>query len=237
MLPCVAIPLCPLISADTHISLAKEDRQLYTLEPITAVKETPPASNVHAPLPATRVSGPVRTQRKSTQARMQTGPLPAVTNTRISGRTSNNIPKTNETPADTTPVSPIEAEPTDLTKPTQPGGPTPVSHPNLLDSASPVTDDMSVDEEVLPVTTTASSPPCDSIIQVRIIPTLGTSALVQSSPPALLLVDKDERPHWLLRSVHEFLQYAPCYLCLNKVVDLFFAQEAQLGYPAKVSKF
>jgi hypothetical protein len=50
------------------------------------------------------------------------------------------------------------------------------------------------------------------------------------------LVDKDERPDWLLISVREFLRHGPYYACLGKVVDLFLAQEARLGYPAKVSK-
>ena len=211
------------------------------------------------PLPTARASGPVRTQRKSTQARVQIGPLPAAQKARISGRISSNVSRTNETPADTHPTLPIETEPTDPTEPAQrekpafvglpsddqpPASQPPdisgsVSHtsgPPNLDPTPPATDDMSVDEDISPVTPTASSPPCDCTTRVESFPALGTSALVQTSPPALLLVDEEERPGWLLRSVREFLKYGPYYLCLDKVVDLFLTQEARLGYPAKVSK-
>ena len=170
------------------------------------------------------------------------------------------MPGTNKKPADSPPVPPIEAEPTDPTEPAQPDEPTFVIHssdnqpptsqpledtpgsvshtsgPPNLDLRPPAIGDISVDEEVFPVITTASGPPCDCVMQVRIVPALGTSALVQTSLPTLLLVDEDERPSWLLRSIREFLKYAPYYLCLNEVVDLFLTQEAQLGYPAKVSK-
>ena len=93
------------------------------------------------------------------------------------------------------------------------------------------------DEEVLPATTTTPHTLCDSTIQVKSIPTLGVSALVQTSPPTLLFIDEDERPGWLLTAVREFFDNGPYYLCLNKVVDLFLNQEARLGYPAKVSNF
>jgi hypothetical protein len=102
---------------------------------------------------------------------------------------------------------------------------------------------MSVDDEVLSTTATVAPAAaaitdveCDSVIPLRIIPSLGGSALVQTLPPTLLDADKDERPRWLLKSIREFLQHGPYYLCLDKVVDLFLAQEARLGYPAKVSK-
>jgi hypothetical protein len=96
---------------------------------------------------------------------------------------------------------------------------------------------MLVDEEVLPaIATTSSTPPCDSAIQVTVVPPLGVSALVKTSLPALLFVDTDERPKWLLASIYDHLQYVPYYSCLNKVVDLFLTQEARLGYPTKASK-
>ena len=79
--------------------------------------------------------------------------------------------------------------------------------------------------------------PYDSVIQVNTFPALGTTALVETSQPALLFLDEDERPHWLLMSIKEFLRHVPYYMCLGRVVDLFLAQEARLGYPAKVSKF
>ena len=94
---------------------------------------------------------------------------------------------------------------------------------------------MIIDEEAPPSTTTSDAP-YDSVIQVAIIPTLGTLALVKTSQPDLLFVDKDERPDWLIMLVDEFLWYVPYYMCLSKVVDLFLTQEGQLGYPVKVSK-
>ena len=117
------------------------------------------------------------------------------------------------------------------------------AHSNL-DSAPSATDEMLV-SEVLPTTatttisTTTSSAPCGTVTQLEAVPTLGTGtfALVQTSEPTLLSVDMDIRPRWLLKSIKDCLRYTPYYLCLNKVVDLFLAQEARLGYPIKVSNF
>jgi len=91
------------------------------------------------------------------------------------------------------------------------------------------------EEEDPPATPAAPGTPFDSVIQVEV--TLGVPTLIQTPPPTLLFVDKDERPDWLIRSTTQFLQHAPYYMCLSKVVDLFFAQEASLGYPNKVSEF
>ena len=105
--------------------------------------------------------------------------------------------------------------------------------PELLGSAPSAPSDMSVDE-VSPAVTTVSSTLCDSMIQVRSNPAPALPSLIQTAPPNLLYADQDERPSWLLTSVQDFLQYGPYYSCLSKVVDLFLAQEARLGYPAKV---
>lgn len=169
---------------------------------------------------------------------MQTGPLPAKKD-RISRNAPAKTPKPNKTlaighpPDNQTPTSRLPEDISDS-----------VSHtlvsPNP-DSVSPVTNDTSVDDmivdevgEVLPTTTTTPSALCDSMIQIKFIPKLGISALTQTPPPALLFVDQDKRPDWLLIAVREFLQNGPYYLCLNKVVDLFLTQEARLGYPSKV---
>jgi hypothetical protein len=96
------------------------------------------------------------------------------------------------------------------------------------------TDDvMIVDEEEDPPAAPAA--PFDFTIQVQLNPILGVPALVQTLPPTLLFRDHDERPDWLIRSTNELLHPTPYYMCLNKVMDLFFAQEARLGYPDKVS--
>jgi hypothetical protein len=94
------------------------------------------------------------------------------------------------------------------------------------------TGEVIVDEEVPP---TVPGAPSDLVIQVEVVPALGTLALVQTSPPTLLFADQDERPDWLIESARKHLQYMPYYMCLSDVVDLFFTQEARLGYPNKVS--
>ena len=95
------------------------------------------------------------------------------------------------------------------------------------------------DEEVLPATTTttASCTLCGSVIKVQIVCAPGTSILIQTSSPALLSIDEDERPRWLLMSIKNLLRHGPYYMCLGRVVDLFLTQEARLGYLATVSKF
>ena len=95
------------------------------------------------------------------------------------------------------------------------------------------TGEIIVDEEVPPAVSGASS---NSAIQVEVVPALGIPALVQTPLPTLLFVDQDERPDWFIKSTNQHLQYTPYYLCLSKVVDLFFTQEARLGYPDKVRK-
>ena len=93
------------------------------------------------------------------------------------------------------------------------------------------TGEMIVDEEHPSTAPTITCTPFDTI-QVQTL--LDIPTLVQTAPPTLLFEDKDERPDWLVWSTNEFLQHVPYYMCLGKVVDLFFAQEARLGYPEKV---
>ena len=94
------------------------------------------------------------------------------------------------------------------------------------------TGEMIVDEELPSTAPTIASTLFDTTIQVQTI--LNVPTLVQAAPPTLLFEDKDERPDWLVWSTNEFLQHVPYYMCLGKVVDLFFTQEARLGYPEKV---
>ena len=91
----------------------------------------------------------------------------------------------------------------------------------------------------LPATTTTatSCALCGSVIEVQIVRAPGSFFLIETSPPALLSIDEDERPNWLLMSIKDLLKYGPYYMCLGRVVDLFLAQEARLGYLAKVSEF
>ena len=97
-----------------------------------------------------------------------------------------------------------------------------------------LTGEMIIDEEEVPfVPPTAPSILLDSVIQVEVV--MGFKVLVQTSRPTLLFIDQDECPDWLIRSTNEFLLHVPYYMCLSEVVDLFFHQEARLGYPSKVS--
>jgi hypothetical protein len=110
----------------------------------------------------------------------------------------------------------------------------------LLDEEMIIDAEMVIDEEEVPPVPPAAlavpAAPFDFTIQVQINPILGVLSLVPTPPPTLLFEDNDERPEWLIRSTNGFLQYTPYYMCLNKVVDLFFAQEARLGYPDKASE-
>lgn len=90
------------------------------------------------------------------------------------------------------------------------------------------------DEELPPIAPIAPGAALNSAIQVKVV--LGTAILAETLLPTLLFMDQDICPDWLIRSTKEFLQYVPYYMCLDKVVDLFFAQEANLSYPAKVSE-
>lgn len=181
---------------------------------------------------------------------MRTGPMSAALKSRVLGNTSSKTARRNNTPSnkDTAPATGAEStEPAESTSSTTSTEPTEPSEPlddfsdddsSTLVPSSPdltplATDDMSVDEGVL--STTTSNVECSSAIQLRVIPALGVTTLVQTSLPALFNIDMDERPQWLLTAIHEFLQHGPYYLCLGKVVDLFLTQEARLGYPAKVS--
>lgn len=185
---------------------------------------------------------------------MQTGPLPAA---RVLSLTLNK--KANGAPVNTPSTPLTEAEFPEPIKPTQPaqsalisrstGDQSPPSQlpkdnsgsasdtlapPDSLNIAPSTSSEMVVDD-VPSAVTTPSSHPCDSVIQVQSFPSLGVSSLVQTLPPVLLFADEDERPHWLLTSIKQHIQHTPYYLCFNRVVDLFLAQEARLGYPAKVS--
>jgi len=113
-----------------------------------------------------------------------------------------------------------------------------VSHTSALSDLDVSMDDSTppaTNEELHPVITAASCALCDSAIKVGATPE-GDSELIETSQPSLLFVDKDERPNWVSMSIYDFLQYGSYYMCLNKVVDLFLAQEARLGYPVKVSR-
>ena len=98
----------PSISADPRFSAAKVDRQLHTLNPSMAMgTNPPPTSSV-----AAHTSGPIRTQRKSTQAQMQTGPMPPALKARVLANISSRTSKVNKMPANVTTVSSVDTEST-----------------------------------------------------------------------------------------------------------------------------
>jgi len=261
-------------------SEAKEERKLYTLDPISDVAATPPpvpgviTPSLSNPPPASCTTGPVRTRRTTTQARMQTGPVPPALRPRVSKNIPSKIPaakknrangtrsEANESQAVATQITiqPIAAEFVEPTQPTQPtlnnGTPDEQQPPpdsqlpeDVPDDAShtsthPDVSDVDMDDSAPPAVvdddegdTTAPTVPSDLIIQVKINPALGIPVLIETPPPVLLFEDTDVRPEWLIRSIKDCLQYAPYYMCLSKVVDLFLTQEARLGYPPKVNGF
>lgn len=253
-------------------STAKENRRLYTLK-VTDAEATPPTTSDEpvsaTPQPTLAIGGvgPIRTQRKSTQARLQAGPMSTALKTHDLRSVSSGSPGVSDAPSNAT----VPLAQAGSTTPTHPPHSTIINHP--IPDSSPIanpppsgcnisgdvatvagTQDSGVDELASPWTRlqTTTDPngmdvdegvplaaldePSDSTTQTAAA-NVGTSILVETSPPSLLFVDEDERPGWLLRSVKEHLQYTPCYLCLSEVIDLFLAQEARLGYPAKVCIF
>ena len=280
--------MVPINPTNIHLT-AKEERQLYTLKPATVMTTTiPPTCHIpFAPVlkpslaPRASAVGPVRNQRNSTQARMQTGPMTPALKARILRNIANNTPKDNPAqtttpPAETGLVTPVEAGSTTSIRTAQHSqsaiANNPFDHqreppPSSDYSVDDISDDLSftssfpdvfdvgmedsqpsetgpwmiidhftgemvIDKESPSATPFVAGAPFDTAIQVRTI--LGVPTLVQTRPPALLFEDRDERPDWLIWSTNEFLQHVPYYMCLDKVVDLFFAQEARLGYPEKV---
>ena len=104
--------------ADPRFPIVKDDRQLFTLKPITATETAPPTFDApivpasKSPSP-TRTSGPIRAQHRSTQARMQAGPMHPAPKARILGNASKKTSEVDKAPVNPTPISPIETEPTD----------------------------------------------------------------------------------------------------------------------------
>lgn len=278
------------------------------------VPNEPTAPVLNGPVP--RTTGPIRTQRNSTQARMRTGPMTPALKARIMANPPNDASKTRATngtqvitplieaestapieaasivpiettstapietastaPIETASTTPIEAEPIASIEPAHPSQsaliddpsgvhqPPPGSEDNSSDSLSytstlpdvfevemddsaPLatgpwmmidhfTGEMVVDDEALPpVPPTVPGVSPNSTIPAGEV--MGITVLTQTPPPTLLYADQDVRPNWLIRSTNEFLRYVPYYMCLNEIVDLFFAQEAKLGYQIKVGAF
>lgn len=102
------------------------------------------------------------------------------------------------------------------------------------------TGEMIVDEDqsippppVVPTISTIPAGPSLAGVEVATVPRLGTTCLVER-PPTLLFEDGDVRPQWLMTAVNAFLRFVPYVGGLGKVVDLYLAQEARLGYPKLV---
>ena len=184
--------------------------------------------------------------------------IPTAKKNRVNGTRS----EANESQAVATQITtqPITAEFAESTQPAQPtlnnGSPDEQQPPpnsqlpeDVPDDASqtsthPDVSDVDMDDLAPPAVVdddegdpTVPTVPSNHKIQVEINPALGIPVLIETPPPALLFEDTDVRPEWLVRSINNCLQYAPYYMCLSKVVDLFLTQEARLGYPTKVNGF
>jgi len=83
---------------------------------------------------------------------------------------------------------------------------------------------------IIPTIPVAPIGPSLAGVEVATTPRLGTTYLVEI-PPILLSEDEDVRPQWLMTAVNAFLRFVPYVGSLGKVVDLYLAQEARLGYP------
>ena len=95
-------------------------------------------------------------------------------------------------------------------------------------------DDQSIPPtSAVPTTPATPAPPVLPGVEIAITPGLGTTYLVET-PPVLLSEDEDVRPQWLTTAVNSFLHFVPCVGSLGKVIDLYLAQEARLGYPELV---
>ena len=156
---------------------------------------------------------------------MRTGPLPPALKAHVLGHVSGQVTNVNKTLANTTITLPTEARDTgslepaqwtlvniDDTSTNQPPGSQPKDIPADLTGISGTsdlnvqmdgpppseTDDTMVDEDWVIPTTMPTNASCDTIIQLRHNPTLGLHSLVQTSLPALLSIDEDERPDWLV---------------------------------------
>ena len=85
------------------------------------------------------------------------------------------------------------------------------------------------------ISTTPVTPAAPALpgVEIVIAPRLGTAYLVEMAP-TLLSEDEDVRPQWLMTAVNSFLRFVPYVGSLGKVIDLYLAQEARLGYPGLV---
>jgi len=92
------------------------------------------------------------------------------------------------------------------------------------------------DDQSIPPVPTAPSCPSPAGVEIAIAPRSGM-AYITETKPALLFGDEDVRPQWLMTAVKTFLRFVPYFGGLGKVVDLYLAQEARLGYPKLVCTF
>lgn len=292
----VSVRVCALSSSagSTHtITPAKEDRKLYTLDPIPDATVAPPtldtAPTVTIPGESTVLatpilktsstptfSGPIRTVR---QPRPGRGPPYARADKNgadKSGSPSTVSPTNTTTPQVGTPLPEVDTSQVHTSKVNPPQAATDaasltaeqVPDDNASDSRSytstlPDVFEVGMDDSAPPATgpwmiidhltgeviadDNQSTPPAPTVptapavssgpslpgVEVATALRLGTPYLVET-PPTLLSEDEDVRPQWLITAVNAFLRLVPYVGSLGKVVDLYLAQEARLGYPQLV---
>jgi len=139
-----------------------------------------------------------------------------------------NLPQANATPTE------IDG-PVIATTPTEPDEPTigatlPDPTPSIISNAFDV--EMGNDWSVPPAPTIPTGPSLPGV-EVAKTPHTGAAYLVET-PPTRLSEDEEVRPGWLTTAVNSFLCVIPYFGSLGKVVDLYLAQEARLGYPVLV---
>ena len=179
------------ISTDTYFWIVKEERQLYTLDTITDVAASPPPVSdvatppVSEPPPAPPTTGPTRTLRKSTQARMQTGPMAPALKARVLKNVSNKKSTTGETQTNGA-LSEIHKTQADVAQVTVRGIAAKSTSPvePTQHSQSTLTSDLSGSQQPPP-----SSPPLeddvsDSISYTLTLPDVFDVNMDDSAPPA-----------------------------------------------------
>ena len=98
-----------------------------------------------------------------------------------------------------------------------------ISDVGMEDSAPPATGPLVIVDHPTGEITERPPPPDPAIVLV-------------DTPPELLSTDEDVRPRWLMTAMG-FLRCVLYFGNLGRVVDLWLAQEARLGYPQRVCAF
>ena len=237
---------------------AKEVRRLYTVDSIPDIgsanqpslfNTTPAAQVTSVPLASstTSASDPAGSAQNILASSEGVGSSPTATVNHIPtisiNQTSGGVPQVHtpltNTPQDNTHPSVLIVRPDVVPSPTieatedgMLSDTSTLPEPEIFDlgmddSTPPATDPrMIVDNSTGEITVDSNERP----------PPSDAATILVDNPPELLLADEDVRPQWLMTAT-SFLRYVLYFGNLGRAVDLWFAQEARLGYPQLVCAF